>query len=188
MKLYIKYMVSLSCKIVVKSELDKLGVRYGTIELGEVELLEKISAEQRDLLKGALLASGLELMDNKKSIIIDKIKNCIIEMVHQNDKLPHIKHSEYLSEKLKLDYTYLANLFSEAKGTTIEHFIIAVKVEKVKEFLLYNELSLTEISYRLNYSSVAHLSAQFRKITGLTPSFFKQIKQNKKHLLSGNKV
>lgn len=181
-KLYIKYMVSIRCKMLVKAELDKLGIFYRTVDLGEAEV-DDITPEQRELLKQALLRSGLELMDDKKAILIERIKNIIVEMVHYADELPKIKNSSYISEKLQYDYTYLANLFSEATGITIEHFIILHKIEKVKELLIYDELNLTEISYRLNYSSVAHLSNQFKKITGLTPSFFKQLKQKRRNSL-----
>ncbi len=173
-------MVSIRCKMLVKAELERLGLNYRTIDLGEVEIEESLTEEQNKQLKANLLKSGLELMDDKKAILIQKIKNVIIEMVHYEDELLKVKNSEYISEKLKYDYTYLANLFSEATGITIEHFIIIHKIERVKELLIYNELNLTEISYRLNYSSVAHLSNQFKKITGLTPSFFKSLKQKKR--------
>lgn len=179
MKLFIKYMVSMRCKMAVKAELDKLGLHYTKVELGEVEVMEDITEEQRMQLKTELLKSGLELMDDQKSILIEKIKNTIVEMVHFNEELPKINFSDYLSEKLKHDYTYLANHFSEVTGITIEHYIIVHKIERVKELLLYDELNLTEISYKLNYSSVAHLSNQFKKVTGLTPSFFKLIKNKK---------
>ncbi|HQU57791.1 MAG: AraC family transcriptional regulator [Phaeodactylibacter sp.] len=183
MKLYIKYMVSNRCKMMVKSELEKLGLHYGAVELGEAEVKEQITDEQREQLKIALLKSGLELMDDKKAVLIEKIKNVIIEMVHYADELPRIKNSEYISQKLQHDYTYLANLFSETTGITIEHYIIAHKIERVKELLLYDELNLTEISYRLNYSSVAHLSNQFKKVTGLTPSFFKKLRHKRRNSL-----
>lgn len=166
--------------MLVKAELEKLGLNYGVIELGEVDVKDNISEQQRKQLKVNLLKSGLELMDDKKAILIEKIKNVIIEMVHYEDELPKVKNSDYLSEKLQYDYTYLANLFSETTGTTIEHFIIIHKIERVKEFMIYDELNLTEISYKLNYSSVAHLSHQFKKITGLTPSFFKSLKHKKR--------
>lgn len=172
-------MVSIRCKMVVKSELDKLGLRYGAVDLGEAELYDSISTEQRNTLKIALLRSGLELMDDKKAILIEKIKTCIVEMIHYQDEVPKIKHSDYLHEKLGYDYTYLANLFSEATGITIEQYIIIHKIERVKELLLYDELNLTEISYKLNYSSVAHLSNQFKKVTGLTPSYFKKLKHRR---------
>jgi len=167
------------CKMAVKAELDKLGLHYTKVELGEVEVMEDITEEQRMQLKTELLKSGLELMDDQKSILIEKIKNTIVEMVHFNEELPKINFSDYLSEKLKHDYTYLANHFSEVTGITIEHYIIVHKIERVKELLLYDELNLTEISYKLNYSSVAHLSNQFKKITGLTPTFFKHLKNKK---------
>ena len=176
MKLYIKYMVSLRCKMLVKEELTKLGLHYVIVELGIVEILEDITAAQHDQLKANLLKSGLELLDNNKSILIEKIKNIIIEMIHYSDDLPEINYSDYITEKLQYDYTYLSNMFSEVKGMTIQHFIIINRIERVKELLLYGELNLTEISYKLKYSSVAHLSNQFKKITGLSPSYFRQLK------------
>jgi AraC-like DNA-binding protein len=169
--------------MVVKAELEKLGLKYGTIDLGEVEVESSITAGQIELLKVGLLKSGLKLMEDKKAVLIEKIKNVIVEMVHYADEIPKTKSSNYISEKLNHDYTYLANLFSEATGTTIEHYIISHKIEKVKELLLYDELNLTEISYKLNYSSVAHLSNQFKKVTGLTPSFFKQLKTKRRNTL-----
>ncbi len=180
MKLYIKYMVSLRCKMMVKEELKKLGLHYVVLDLGMVDVLEEITEEQRELLKVNLLQSGLELMDDKRSILIDRIKNVIIEMIHYSDELPETNYSDYISEKLNYDYTYLSNIFSEVKGITIQQFIIIHKIEKVKELLLYDELNLTEISYKLHYSSVAHLSNQFKKVTGLTPTFYKQLKQKRK--------
>lgn len=156
-------MVSIRCKMMVKAELDKLGLHYGIVELGEVEIKENISAEQAHQLKRALLRSGLELMDDKRAMLIEKIKNVIVEMVHYSDDLPKVKNSVYISEKLNHDYTYLSNLFSEATGITIEHYIINHKIEKVKELIIYDELNLTEIAWKLNYSSVAHLSTQFKK-------------------------
>lgn len=180
MKLFIKYMVSNRCKMAVKSVLKQLGLRYTTVDLGEAEIEEDISDELQDLLKRRLDESGLELMDDKRAIVIEKIKNVIVEMIHHAEELPKIKNSEYLSEKLEFDYTYLANLFSEATGTTIEHYIILHKIERVKELLLYDELSLSEIANSMNYSSAAHLSNQFKKITGLTPTFFKQLKHKKR--------
>jgi YesN/AraC family two-component response regulator len=179
MKLYIKYMVSIRCKMMVKSELEKLGLHYGAVELGDVEVMENITEEQRRQLKIALLKSGLELMDDQRAMLIEKIKNVIVEMVHYTEMGPKTNFSNYLSEKLDYDYTYLANLFSEVTGITIEHFIIAHKIERVKELLLYDELNLTEISYKLNYSSVAHLSNQFKKVTGLTPTYFKKLKHKR---------
>lgn len=180
MKLYIKYMLSNRCKIIVQEELKKLDIAYAAIDLGEVDLLEDISLTQRENLKSILLQSGMELMDNKKAMLIEKIKNVVIEMVHHTDEMPKINFSNFLSEKLGYDYTYLANLFSETEGTTIERFIIVHKIERVKELILYDELNLTEIAFKLHYSSVAHLSNQFKKMTGLTPSFFKSLKHKKR--------
>jgi AraC-like DNA-binding protein len=173
-------MVSLRCKMMVKEELKRLGIKYLVVELGMVEILEDLTQEQREQLKVNLLKSGLELLDNKKSILIEKIKNVTIEMIHYSNELPKMSHSEYISEKLGYDYTYLANTFSEVRGITIQQFIINHKIEKVKELLLYDELNLTEISYKLHYSSVAHLSNQFKKVTGLSPSFYKQLGQKRK--------
>jgi AraC-like DNA-binding protein len=173
-------MVCIRCKMVVKFELKKLGVRYVNVELGEAEIMEDMSPEQLNHLDIALKKSGLELMDDKKSLLVEKIKAVIIELVHYNDEQLKINLSNYLSEKLNHNYTYLANLFSEVKGTTIEQFYLAHKIEKVKELLVYDELNLTEIAYRLNYSSVAHLSNQFKKMTGLTPSHFKQLKNKRR--------
>ncbi|MBL6684447.1 MAG: helix-turn-helix transcriptional regulator [Flavobacteriaceae bacterium] len=169
-------MVSLRCKMMVKEELQKLGLHYVIVDLGAVEILEDISVEQRVQLKKNLIKSGLELLDDKKSVLIEKIKNIIIEMIHYSDELTKVNYSDYISEKLGHDYTYLANMFSEVKGITIQQFIIIHKIERVKEMLIYDELNLTEISYKLHYSSVAHLSNQFKKITGLTPTFYKQLK------------
>ncbi|MDD2488823.1 MAG: AraC family transcriptional regulator [Bacteroidales bacterium] len=183
MKLYIKYMVSIRCKMVVKSELDKLGLHYSVVNLGEVNIYETITEEQRSILKAALLKTGLELMDDKKAMLVEKIKNIIIEMVHYLEEVPKTNFSDFLSLKLNYDYTYLANLFSEVTGITVEHYIINHKIERVKELLIYDELNLTEISYKLNYSSVAHLSNQFKKVTGLTPSFFKKLKDKRRNSL-----
>lgn len=183
MKLYIKYMVSLRCKMMVKEELKKLGLHYVVVELGMVEILEDITQEQHDQLKTNLLKSGLELLDDKKSILIEKIKNVIVEMVHYNDEIPKVNYSDYISQTLHYDYTYLSNVFSEVKGITIQQFIIINKIERVKELLLYDELSLTEISYKLHYSSVGHLSNQFKKITGLSPTYFKVLGKRRKNNL-----
>jgi len=182
MKLYIKYMVSLRCKMLVKEELKKLGLHFVIVDLGEIDIMEDISPDERAELKTALLKSGLELMDDKRAILIERIQNVIIEMIHHAEESPKINYSDYISEKLNFDYTYLSNIFSEVKGITIQQFIIIHKIEKVKELLLYDELNLTEISYRMNYSSVAHLSNQFKKITGLSPSHFKQLKEKRGNL------
>ena len=179
MKLYIKYMVSFRCKMLVKSKLDKLGLHYGSVDLGEVEIREDITDELRDQLKIALLQLGLELMDDPKAILVEKIKNTIVEMVHYKEGLPDVKNSVYISRALNHDYTYLSNLFSEVTCSTIEHYIIAHKIERVKELLLYNELNLSEIALKLNYSSLAHLSKQFKMVTGFTPSIFKKVKHKR---------
>lgn len=179
MKLYIKYMVSLRCKLLVKEELEKLGLHPTLINLGMIEVQKDLTLSQHDLLKNNLLKSGLELLDDNKSILIEKIKSLIIEMIHYSDELPKVNYSDYISAKLGYDYTYLSNIFSEVKGTTIQHFIIMHKIEKVKELLLYDELNLTQISYKLHYSSVAHLSNQFKKVTGLSPSFYKHLKEKR---------
>ena len=173
-------MVSLRCKMVVKEELNKLGINYSNISLGQVEVPDKISLVKREEFRAALLLSGLELMDDKKSILIEKIKDVVIEMVHYQDEFPKVNFSDYLTEKLEYNYTYMASLFSETEGITIEHFIILHKIERVKELIIYDELNLTEIAWKLHYSSVAHLSNQFKKITGLTPSFFKALKDKKR--------
>ncbi len=176
MKLYIKYMVSNRCKLAVKEELRRLGLHFILVDLGEIEIMEDITPEQKDELKAALLNSGLELMDDKRAVLIERIKNAIVEMVHHSDEMIKVNFSDYLSEKLNHDYTYLANLFSEIQGTTIEQFVIHHKIERIKELIIYDELNITEIAWKMNYSSVAHLSNQFKKITGLTPSHFKQLK------------
>lgn len=172
-------MVSLRCKMMVKEELEKLGLHYVMIDLGMVDILENITQEQHDQLKVNLAKSGLELLDDKRSVLIERIKNVIIEMVHYSDELPQVNYSEYISKKLGYDYTYLSNLFSEVKGVTIQHFIIIHKIERVKELLLYGELNLTEISYLMQYSSVAHLSNQFKKVTGLSPTFYKLMQKKR---------
>ena len=180
MKLYIKYMVSNRCKMAVKEELKKLGLHFIVVDLGEVEIMETITSDQREKLKLSLFDSGLELMDDKRAVLIEKIKTTIIEMVHNSDEMIKTNFSDYLSEKLHHDYTYLANLFSEVQGTTIEHFIINHKIERIKELIIYDELNITEIAWKMNYSSVAHLSNQFKKVTGLSPSHFKQLKDKRR--------
>lgn len=165
--------------MVVKSELENLGLHYTTVELGEAVIREEISKAQMSALNTALKKSGLELMEDNKSILVEKIKTIIIEQVHYNDDQIRTNLSDYLSEKLNHNYTYLSNLFSEVKGTTIEKYYLAHKIEKVKELLAYDELNLTEIAYKLHYSSVAHLSNQFKKMTGLTPSHFKNLKHKR---------
>ena len=173
-------MVSLRCKMVVKETLKELGLHFIVVDLGEIEIMEDIDSQQRAELKMTLFESGLELLDDKKAILIEKVNNVVIDMIHYAEDLPKINYSDYIAEKLNHDYTYLSNIFSEVKGITIQQFIIVHKVERIKELLIYGELNLTEISYKLNYSSVAHLSNQFKKVTGLTPSHFKNMKDRRR--------
>lgn len=180
LKLYIKYMVSNRCKMVVKEELKKLGLHFIVVDLGEVDIMENISMEKRSALKANLLLLGLELMDDKKAMMIEKIKTVIIEMVHHSNENIKVNFSDYLSQKMNHDYTYLSNLFSEVQGTTIEQYIISHKIERIKELIIYGELNVTEIAWKMGYSSVAHLSSQFKKVTGLTPSHFKQLKDKRR--------
>jgi len=180
LKLYIKYMVSNRCKITVKEELKKLGLHFILVDLGEVEIMENLTEDQREQVKTELLNCGFELMDDRRAILIERIKNVIIEMVHHSEEIIKTNFSNYLSEKLNHDYTYLANLFSEVQGITIEQFIISHKIERIKELIIYGELNITEIAWKMNYSSVAHLSNQFKKVTGLSPSHFKQLKDKRR--------
>lgn len=168
-------MVSHRCKMMVKAELKKLGLHFVIVDLGVVEILEDISLEQRKMLKTNLLKSGLELLDDKRSILVESIKVVIIEMIHYSEDDLKVNYSDFISEKLGYDYTYLANVFSEVKGITIQQFIILNKIERAKELIMYDELTLSEISYRLHYSSPAHLSNQFKKVTGLRPAYYKEI-------------
>ena len=178
-------MICIRCKMIVKLEFEKLGLNCKSVELGKVETFEIPSAEQMIKIKAALLNSGLELITDKKIILIEKIKNAVIEMVYHSEDRLKTNFSDYLSEKLNHDYTYLANVFSEYQGTTIEHFIISHKIQKIKELIGYDELNLTEISWKLQYSSVAHLSTQFKKVTGVTPSHFKHL-ERQNHMAPGN--
>ncbi len=173
-------MVSLRCKMVVKTELENLGIYNATIEIGEIKLNEIISDRKYNLLESRLLKSGFEILNDRRSILVEKIKNLIIDMIHYAPELPDVKYSIYLSEKLNYDYTYLSNIFSAVKGITVEHFIIFHKVERTKELLIYNELNLSEIAQKLQYCNVAHLSSQFKKITGLTPRVFKTLKTHER--------
>lgn len=165
--------------MLVTEVLKKLRLNYANVELGVVEMNENLTAKQRSSLRSTLLGSGLELLDDKKSILIEKIKSVIIEMIHYSDEVPRVNYSDHISSKMNYDYTYLSNSFSEVKGITIQQFIIIHKIERVKELLLYDQLNLTEIAYKLHYSSVAHLSNQFKKITGLSPSYFKTLKKKR---------
>ena len=173
MKFYIKNMVSQRCLLSVKDILDEIGLEYSALEMGEVDIISPVSDVSLQKLKGSLLNAGFELLDDRKQIIVEKIITTIIQMVHYENRLPKTNYSEYIAEKLQYDYTYLANIFSEVKSTTIEHFIILHKIERAKELLEYDELSLAQIAAILYYSSAAHLSNQFKKITGFTPTEYK---------------
>ena len=176
-------MVCIRCQMIVKAELEKLGLQYVYVKIGEADIIEDVQPEQLEQLKTNLKKTGLVLMDNKKSVLVEKIKSAVIELVHYTEDQIKVNLSGYLSEKLDYDYTYLANLFSEVKGITIEKFYLTHKIEKVKELIVYDELNLSEIAYRMHYSSVAHLSNQFKKYTGLTPSHFKKLKNERRDTL-----
>jgi len=169
--------------MVVRSELEKLGVHFNTVELGEVEVMEDLTPEQLERLDVGLKKTGLQLMDDKRSILVEKIKHIIIELVHYTEDQIKINLSDYISEKLNHEYSYLSSLFSEVKGTTIENYFLAHKIERVKELIVYDELNLSEIAALMHYSSVAHLSNQFKKMTGLTPSHFKNLKHKRRKSL-----
>jgi len=177
-------MVCLRCKILVAAQLDELSISHGHVELGEVNVDDHIQTDKLDFLRAALVKFGLELMDDKKSVLIRKIKSIISELIHCSDEPLKIKFSSYLSETLHIDYKYLANLFFEVQGATIGNFIIAHKIERVKELLVYEKFNLTKISYIMHYSSVAQLSTQFKNVTGLTPTHFKQLKDNRRATLN----
>ncbi|KNB63146.1 MULTISPECIES: helix-turn-helix domain-containing protein [Weeksellaceae] len=178
--LFIKNMVCNRCILVVQNELDKLGIEATNIKLGEITLKKDLTTKEREELENVLDPLGFQVIDDKKSRMIEKIKNVIIDLVHHQDNDAKTNLSDVLSDALHHDYNYLSNLFSDIEGTTIEKYFIAQKVEKIKELLVYDELSLSEIADRMNYSSVAYLSNQFKKVTGLTPSHFKQIREDKR--------
>ncbi|GAA0564303.1 helix-turn-helix domain-containing protein [Chitinophaga japonensis] len=181
MDIYIKNMVCDRCILVVRQQLDKLGLSYKNTQLGEVELTGNPSAEKMQELRSNLKELGFDLLDDKKSTTVEKIKNIIIQLIHNVDEVElNQKLSVILEEKMKMDYHYLTGLFSAVEGTTIEKYVILQRIEKAKELLSYDELSLGEIAARLGYSSVQHLSQQFRKVTGLTTSQFKQAKENQR--------
>jgi AraC-like DNA-binding protein len=177
-------MVCLRCKIVVENELKNLGIDYIRVEIGEILLREELTEAQKTQLNFCLKPYGLELIIKRKNIIVEKVKNIIIELIHNSNEALTIRFSDYLRRKMNYDYTYLANLFSEVEGRTIESYIISKKIEKVKELILYEDLTLTEIAFKLHYSSVAHLSYQFKKVTGYTPSQFKTSKNRELSNLS----
>lgn len=179
MKIFIKYMVCIRCKMIVKQQLEMLNIKYNYIELGEVELDESMTSAERDAFGTALLKYGLELMEDKKAVLVDKMKKVIVEMIHYADELPKQSHSEYISGKLNANYQKLALLFMESTGITVERYIIGHKIEKVKELLLYEDLTLVDIAFKLSYSSVSHLCTQFKRETGVTPQFFRGMKMKK---------
>ncbi len=176
MTIYIKNMACLHCQMVVKSELEKLGLRRTVINPGEVKISEEISPLKKELLNLALKRSGFELMDPEKVMLVKRIKNTLDEMVHYSDNQLKNILPGYLSKKFKYDYNYLVNLFSEVYNTTIEKYFVISKIEKVKELLIYYRLNLTEISYQLNYDNIAQLSNQFKEVTGISPTKFQKIK------------
>jgi AraC-like DNA-binding protein len=176
-------MVCIRCQMVVKAELEKLDLKYTQVRIGEVDLVGDVKPEQLEQLNVGLKKAGLSLMDDKKSILVEKTRSAIIELVHYSEDQIKVNLPDFLSEKLNYNYTYLANLFSEVKGITIEKFYLTHKIERVKELIVYDELNLSEIAYRMNYSSVAHLSNQFKKFTGLTPTHFKMLKAKRRDTL-----
>jgi len=178
-KIYIKYMVSHRCKLMVIDILDKMEIKFKSVELGMVHLYEELTKEQYKLLDINLRELKLEILETKKSILIEKIKNTVIEMIHHTKEIPNVNFSIYIAEKLDHDYTYLANMFMEVTGITIQHFVDIHKIEKVKELLIYDELTLTEIAFLLNFNSVQYLSGMFKKITGITSSKFKELNKNR---------
>lgn len=179
MKIYIKHMVSNRCKMLVMAELDKLQIRYITVDLGVIDIIGQVTKKQKTLIEIALKGSGLELIEDQKEILIEQIKTAIIESVHYSDDQPRINFSDYLSDKLNYNYTYLSNLFTDSEGITIEHFAIAHKIERVKELISYNELTFSEIAFKLHYSSIGHLSNQFKKVTGSTLSLYRTRKSRR---------
>lgn len=169
-------MVCYRCKLMVIEELKKIGIRYSRVELGVIETQDEITLEQMEALKASLNSLELELLEDKKGVLIEKIKGLIINSIHFSGESPKQNYSDFISEELGYDYAYLSNMFSEVNGITIQQFILLHRIERVKELILYGELTLSEISYKLNYSSLAHLSNQFKKHTGLSPSYYKQLK------------
>ena len=181
MKLFIKNMVCSRCVMVVRNELEAMGFEPGQVTLGEAEVKNDLSPDQKEMLRRKLADLGFELLDDKKARLVEKIKNAVIEIIHYGEDLDNrIKFSKQIEQKVGVDYHQLSTLFSETEGTTIEKYIILQRIEKVKELLVYNELSLSEIAFKTGYSSIQHLSTQFKKVTGLTPSHFKEIKDNKR--------
>lgn len=184
MRLYIKYDINQACRVILQEQLEKLDIKYQLLDLGEIEFKETISQETYDKLHAELERYGIELLDNQKSQLIQRIKDTIVEMVYEKDKLPTSTISSYLADRLNLSYGYISNIFSENTFTSIENYIIMQKIERAKKLIIEDGLTLTEVSYKLNYSSVAHLSGQFKKTTGLTPSMFKRIVDKRRGIAS----
>ena len=182
MKLYVKYDINLACRIIMQEQLERLAIKYELLEFGEIEISDSVSEENFTELQNSLERYGIEIINNQKSQLVQRIKDTIIEMIYEKDKLPTSTISNYLADKLNLSYGYIANVFSEYTYTSIENFIIIQKIERAKKLIVEDGLTLTEVSYKLNYSSVAYLSAQFKKVTGLTPSMFKRIVDRRRNL------
>lgn len=180
MKIYIRNMACESCKIVVKDALEELDISPVKVELGEIETKEDISDDEKKKLNSKIKKAGLELLEKKQGVLIEKIRKVVIDYVYNSEEMPNIKFSVLLSKELNHSYTYLANFFSEVEATTIEQFIIALKIERIKELIIFGEDTFSEIAHKLNYSSAAHLSTQFKKATGLTPSHFKALKEKRR--------
>ena len=180
MKYFVKHMISNPCKMFVKQELTKLGIRYNSVELGEVDVSEKLSYNQKELLKNSLKNYGLEVVDDRRTVLVEKIKAIIVDLVYYSGDSANMKLSYILSEKLQLNYNYLAKVFTEELGITVEKYIILQKIEHIKELMMYGEMNMTQIASKLNYSSVAHLSLQFKKVTGYSPSMFRQLTGNRR--------
>lgn len=182
MKLYIKYDGTVACRVILQEQLERLEIKHRLLDLGEIEISDGVSDESFAELQASLNRYSIFIVDNEKSQLIQKIKDTIVEMIYENDKLPAITISQYLSEKLNFSYGYLTNIFSENTYSSIENFIIIQKIERAKKLIIEDQLTLTEVSYKLNYSSVAYLSSQFKKVTGLTPSAFKRIVDKRRSL------
>lgn len=180
MKIYVKNMACESCVIFVKTALEELEIPTVKVDLGEIETKEDISDTDKKKLNSKIKKAGLELLEKKKGVLIEKIRKVAIDYVYKSDEKPNIKFSVLLSKKLNYSYTYLANFFSEVEATTLEQFIISLKIERIKELIILEEFTFSEIAYKLHYSSVAHLSNQFKKITGLTPTHFKELKEKRR--------
>ncbi|MEZ7515958.1 helix-turn-helix domain-containing protein [Flavobacterium frigidarium] len=182
MRLYIKYDGIVACRVILQEQLERLDISYKLLELGEIEISNSVTKESLAQLQEALNKYAIFVVSNEKSQLIQKIKDAIVEMVYEKDKLPSVTISQYLSDKLNFSYGYITNIFSEYTYTSIENFIIIQKIERAKKLIIEDELTLTEVSYKLNYSSVAYLSSQFKKVTGLTPSAFKRIVDKRRNL------